>query len=289
VVKIVMVRLVLSLAISQGWCLKQLDVQNVFLHSVLEEEVYMRQPPGYEDKNNPSYVCKLDKVIYGLKQAPRLWYSRLSARLCELGFAPSKFDTSLFIYNRPGILMYMLIYIDDIIVASSSAEAMTTLLKDLKDSFALKDLGDLHYFLGIEVKRSHDRLALTQEKYARDLLHRTNMSSCKPASTPLATDHKLSAYVGEPLGAEDSMRYRSVVRALQYLTITRSDLPYAVNKVCQYLHVPTTEHWTVVKRILWFIKKTLGYGLILLMIGGPHEVLRYSLDLILLHGVQRSS
>jgi hypothetical protein len=81
-VKITDVRLVLSLAISQGWCLKQLDVQNMFLHGVLEEEVCMRQPLGYEDKNNPSYVCKLDKAVYGLKQAPREWYSRLSARLC---------------------------------------------------------------------------------------------------------------------------------------------------------------------------------------------------------------
>jgi hypothetical protein len=155
----------------------------------------------------------------------------------------------------------MLIYVDDIIVASSSAEAVTALLKDLKDSFALKDLGDLHYFLGIEVKRSRDSLVLTQEKYTRDLLHRTNMSSCKPTSTPLVTDQKISAHVGEPLGAEDGTRYRSVVGALQYLTITRLDLAYAVNKVCQYLHALTTKHWTSVKRILRFIKTTLGYGL----------------------------
>jgi hypothetical protein len=116
--------------------------------------------------------------------------------------------------------MYMLIYVDDIIVASSSAKVMTALLKDLKDSFALKDFSDLHYFLGIEVKRSRDSLELTQEKYARDLLHRTDMSSCKPASTPLVTDHKLSAYVREPLGMEDITRYRSVVGVLQHLTIT---------------------------------------------------------------------
>jgi hypothetical protein len=94
-----MVHLVLSLAISQGWCLKQLDVQNAFLHGVLKEKVYMRKPLGYEDKNNPSYVCKLDKAIYGLKQEPRVWYSRLSTRLCELDFVPSKSDTSLFVYN----------------------------------------------------------------------------------------------------------------------------------------------------------------------------------------------
>jgi hypothetical protein len=258
VVKIATVCLVLSLAISQGWCLKQLDVQNAFLHGVLEEEMCMRQPPGYEDKSNPSYVCKLDKAIYGLKQAPMAWYSRLSARLCPLGFVPSKSNTSLFIYNRLGIMMYMLIYIDDIIVASSSAKAVTALLKDLKDSFVLKDMGDLHYFLGIEVKRSRDSLVLTQEKYARDLLHRTNMSSCKPASTPLVTNQKLSAHVGEPLGMEDITRYRSVVGASQYLTITQPDLAYGVNKVCQYLHATTTEQSTTVKRIMRFIKKTLG-------------------------------
>jgi hypothetical protein len=126
----------------------------VFLHGVLEEEAYMRQPPGYQDANKPSYVCTLDKAIYGLKQAPRAWYSRLSTRLCELGFIPSKSDTSMLIYNRSGVMMYMLIYVDDIIIASSSIEVVVALLRDLKVSFALKDLGDLHYFLGIEVKKS---------------------------------------------------------------------------------------------------------------------------------------
>jgi hypothetical protein len=171
----------------------------------------MRQPLGYEDKHNPPYVCKMDKEIYGLKKAPRAWYSRLSTRLCDLGFVPSKSDTSLFIYNRSGITMYMLIYVDDIIVANSLAEVMTTLLKDLKDGFALKDLGDLHYFLGIEVKKSHDSLVLSQEKYARDLLHWTNMNSCKPVSTPLATNQRLSTHIGDPLGSEDSTQYRSVI------------------------------------------------------------------------------
>jgi hypothetical protein len=111
----------------------------------------MRQPPGYQDVNKPSYVCKLDKAIYELKQAPRAWYSRLSTRLCELGFIPSKSDTSMLIYNRSGVMMYILIYVDDIIVASSF---MVALLRDLKVSFALKDLGDLHYFFRIEVKTS---------------------------------------------------------------------------------------------------------------------------------------
>jgi hypothetical protein len=200
VVKVATIRLVLPLAVSHRWCLKQLDVQNTFLHGVLEEEVYMRQPPRYEDEHNPLYICKLDKAIYGLKQAPRAWYSKMSTRLHELGFISSKSDTS-FIYQRSGIIMYMLIYVDDIIVASSSTQAVTVLLKDLKESFALKDLGDLHYFLGIEVRKSSDGLVLSQEKYARDLLQCANMSSCEPVPTPLATNMKLSPYTREPLDA----------------------------------------------------------------------------------------
>ena len=100
IVKAATIRLVLSIAVSRGWSLKQLDVQNAFLHDVLEEEVYMKQPPGFERKSNPSFVCKLYKALYGLKQAPRAWYSCISHKMQSLGFVPSKSDTSLFIYNK---------------------------------------------------------------------------------------------------------------------------------------------------------------------------------------------
>jgi histone deacetylase 1/2 len=146
VVKAATIPLVLSIAVSQGWSLRQLDVKNAFLHGVLEEEVYMHQPPGYRDKKRPNYVCKLDKALYGLKQAPRAWYARLCSKLVQLRFTPSKADTSLFYYNRGGIVMFVLVYVDDIIVASSSLESTKALLKDLENDFALKDLGDLHYF-----------------------------------------------------------------------------------------------------------------------------------------------
>jgi len=100
VVKASTIRVILSVAVSRGWRLRQLDVQNAFLHGLLEEEVYMKQPPGYEDKSVPGYVCRLDKALYGLKQAPRVWYSRLSMKLQDLGFKSSKADTSLFFYNK---------------------------------------------------------------------------------------------------------------------------------------------------------------------------------------------
>jgi histone deacetylase 1/2 len=120
---------------------------------MLEEKVYMHQPPRYADKSHPNYVCKLDKVIYGLKQALCAWYARLCGKLESLGFVPSKVVTSLFYYSNGKHTMFVLVYVDDIIVASSSQEATRDLLLDLQEDFALKDLGDLHYFSGIEIKR----------------------------------------------------------------------------------------------------------------------------------------
>jgi histone deacetylase 1/2 len=139
----------------------------------------MKQPRGFENPHAPHYICKLDKALYGLKQAPRAWYSRLSSKLCELGFTPSKADISLFLFNKSGITMFVLIYIDDIIVTGSFDHAITALLRDLNKNFAIKDRGDFHYFLGIEVMKVHNGLLLTQEKYATYILDRVGMRSCK--------------------------------------------------------------------------------------------------------------
>jgi histone deacetylase 1/2 len=245
---------------SNGWSLHQLDVQNAFLHGILEEEVFMRQPPGYESKTHPNYICKLDKALYGLKQVPRAWYSCLSEKLQSLGFKPSKADVSLFFFNKGGVVIFLLIYVDDIIVASSSPAATEALLKDLQADFALKDLGELHY-LGIEVKKVRDGILLKQEKYTFDLLQRVGMKNCKPMNTPMSSTDKLTAHDGELLGPKDASEYRSIVGALQYLTLTRPDISFAVNKVCQFLHRPTTVHWSAVKRILRYLQHTIGIGL----------------------------
>jgi hypothetical protein len=162
VVKPTTICLMLSLVVSQDWTLHQLDVQNAFLHSVLEEKVYMKQPPRFVNPSYPSYHCRLDKALYGLKQAPRAWYSHLSDKLQSMGFLPLQADVSLFHYRNGSITMFLLVYIDDIIVASSSPTAVTTLLCDLKDDFALKDLGPLHYFLGIKVHRTTDGIILVK-------------------------------------------------------------------------------------------------------------------------------
>jgi hypothetical protein len=123
----------------------------------------MKQPPGFEDPYTPHFICKLDKTLYGPKQAPRAWFARLSINLHALGFVPSKADTSLFLYDKPGVTVYVLIYVDDIVLTNSSDDAITALLHDLRGDFALKDLGPLHYFLGIEVKQVHTGIRLTQE------------------------------------------------------------------------------------------------------------------------------
>jgi hypothetical protein len=205
-------------------------------------------------------VCKLDKTIYGLKQASKAWYSRLSLKLQKFGFIPSKGDTLLFFFNNRDIKIYVIVYVDGIIVASSSL-ATIALLKNLEKDFALKDLGELHYFLGIEVAKINDGILLTQNKYAMDLLNKTGMLSCKPISTPLSTTEKLLAHIGELLGPVDATHYCNIVGGLQYLMLKRPYLAFLVNKVCQYFHAPSILHLVVVKRILRFVKGTIDLGL----------------------------
>jgi hypothetical protein len=148
-------------------------------------------------------------------------YSRFSAKLTVVGFQASKADSSLFIYKKHGITMFLLVYVDNIIVTSSSPAAVDALLKDLAPEFALKDLGDLHYFLGIQVtKRKDGGITLCQEKYAMDLLERVGMKTCKAVATPISTSEKLSVQGGTRLGENDSVQYHSIVGALQYLTLT---------------------------------------------------------------------
>ncbi|CAJ2668892.1 unnamed protein product [Trifolium pratense] len=261
VVKPLTIRLILTLAISYKWSLQQLDVNNAFLNGVLEEEVYMEQPQGFEN-SNPSMVCKLNKALYGLKQAPRQWFDKLTTTLVRFGFQTSKCDPSLFILNKDNHIVYLLVYVDDIIITGSSSQLVTSLVHKLNSVFSLKQLGLLDYFLGIEVKHlPNSTLLLTQSKYIRDLLTKTNMLESNPISTPMMSTCKLSKVGSDKF--HDPSLYRSVVGSLQYATITRPEIAYAVNKVCQFMSNPLDSHWTAVKRILRYLKGTLHMGLIL--------------------------
>uniref|UniRef100_A0A2N9F0Q4 Reverse transcriptase Ty1/copia-type domain-containing protein n=1 Tax=Fagus sylvatica TaxID=28930 RepID=A0A2N9F0Q4_FAGSY len=259
VIKPTTVRAVLSIAISTGWSIRQIDIQNAFLHGQLSEDVFMAQPPGYQHPSYPSHVCKLNKAIYGLKQAPRAWFSRLSSRLLQLGFHGSLSDMSLFIYKSQSFTMFILIYVDDIIITCSNKSEIDKLLCLLESDFAVKDLGKLNYFLGVEVIPNAHGILLSQQRYIINLLKRTNMHEAKPVSSPMASTTSLTAHEGESF--PDVTLFRSTVGALQYLSLTRPDIAFAVNKLSQFMHKPTVLHWQSAKRLLRYLKQTLTFGL----------------------------
>jgi hypothetical protein len=138
VVKPTTIRLILSLAVSFKWNIRQLNISNAFLHGILDEEVYMKQPKGYEDQTFPDHVCYLHKSIYGLKQAPRAWFKRLSQQLIDFGFSESKMNYSLFTYNSDTLRVFVLVYIDDIIITGSDVKQFIILLINYRMCFQLK-------------------------------------------------------------------------------------------------------------------------------------------------------
>ncbi|KAJ9566479.1 hypothetical protein OSB04_002445 [Centaurea solstitialis] len=213
---------------------------------------------GFIDSCFPDHVCQLKKALYGLKQAPRAWFHRLSTFLQRLGFVCSQADTSLFVYQHGSCTIYLLAYVDDLILTGTDSKTIQRLIVALNKEFAIKDLGRLSYFLGLEVTHDETGLFLSQAKYAHDVLTRAKMLDAKPVATPLSSTTVLSSK-GDLF--HDPTSYRSLVGALQYLTITRPDLSYAVNQVSQFLHAPTVDHFQAVKRILRYVKGTILYGL----------------------------
>jgi hypothetical protein len=263
VVKPATVHTVLSLALSRQWPVHQLDVKNAFLHGILTETVYCSQPMGFKDSAHPGFVCRLNKSLYGLKQAPRAWYSRFATFLLSLGFVESKADTSLFVLRRGSDTAYLLLYVDDIVLTASSASLRQHIIGSLQQEFSMKDLGQLHHFLGMHVQRQSDGLLLSQRQYMIDILDRAGMAACKPCSTPVDVNPKLSSTDGDLLPAADATDFRRLADALQYLTFTRPDIAYAVQQVCLHMHAPRASHLSALKRILRYMQGTLHLGLYL--------------------------
>ncbi|XP_022019645.1 uncharacterized mitochondrial protein AtMg00810-like [Helianthus annuus] len=167
-------------------------------------------------------------------------------------------DTSLFVFRKESHIMYMFVYVDDLILTGNNDTAITTFISCLHHEFAIKDLGDLNYFLGLEVLYTHTGRFLTQAKYVADILLRAQLLEAKPVSTPLAPHESFSA---NDVPYSDPTLYRSLLGALQYLTITRPDISYAVNQLSQFLQHPTIDHFWEVKRLLWYVKGTISFGL----------------------------
>jgi hypothetical protein len=240
VIKPTMVCTVLSLAISSGWAICQIDVNNAFLHGLLSKEVYRTQPPEFIHPQYPQHLYKLQKTLHGLKQSPLAWFSRPSSRLIAFGFLGSKSDCSSFIYKTTALIMYVLIYVEDIIITYSQPSAIDDLLSQLQCDFAINDLGYLHFFLGIKILHNYGETFLSQHCYILDILTRTKMVDAKSIASPMATSTSLSAFEGDSF--EDLTLYRSTVRALQYLCITRLDMSFTVNKLSQFMHKPLAPH-----------------------------------------------
>lgn len=252
---------VLHVALARNWPLRQLDVKNAFLHGDLDETVYMHQPPGFVDKKKPNHVCLLCRSLYGLKQAPRTWYNMFSTVAKRLSFRQSRADPSLFVYDRGSSMAYLLLYVDDIALTTSTPELLQQIIYGLASDFELTDLGRLHYFLGIAITYNVEGLLLSQHNYVADILHRASMTNFNPCSTPVDTKAKLAADDGRPV--LDPTLYRSLVGALQYLTFTRPDISFAVQQVCLFMHDPRESHFTALKRILRYIKGTILHGLLI--------------------------
>ena len=183
IVKMTTIRFLLAFAVSHDWNIHQLDVSNAFLHGDLHDIIYMEQPLGFTHPLHPNHICKLNKSLYGLKQAPRDWFKTLSTYLLSFGFTDSKIDTSLFFKNTCTELIFILIYVDDILVISPNLTSITSLLQSLHSKFAIRDLGAAKFFLGIELIPHSLGYLLSQQKYITNILEKTNMDKCKPLGT----------------------------------------------------------------------------------------------------------
>ncbi|KAG8479467.1 hypothetical protein CXB51_029912 [Gossypium anomalum] len=207
VVKPTTIRLVLAFAVSLGWSLRQVDINNAFLNGDLQEDIYMVQPPGFEQLGPDGQQLKF---------------------ILEAKFQASKADSSLFIQNSGSQLIYVLVYVDDIVVTGTNSSAIDKFVTELHDRFSLKDLGRLNYFLRIQVTYSSTGIFLSQQKHIQDLLCRASMDKLNSSPTHMVSTCHLSNHEGSPI--EDEHLFRSIVGALQYVIIIRPDIAFAVNK-----------------------------------------------------------
>ncbi|KAJ0735747.1 putative RNA-directed DNA polymerase [Helianthus annuus] len=265
VAKLVTVRTILAVAVKRDWLDHQLDVNNAFLHGDLHEEVYMKIPQGFE-KEKGNKVCRLRKSLYGLKQASRNWYHKFTAALLEDGFRQSKVDHSLFIFKKGGTYVAVLIYVDDVILVGNDANKINETKAFLDKRFSIKDLGNLKYFLGIEVARTEEGMVLSQRKYTLDILEDAVMLGCRPSPMPMEQNLKLETREKED--RVDASHYRRLVGRLLYLQATRPDIAHSVSVLSQFVADPRQSHLDAATRVLRYLKATAGQGILLLKKGG---------------------
>jgi hypothetical protein len=264
------IRCLLSVAATFDLELHSMDVSSAFLQGDLAEEVYVKQPPGFVDKNKPDFVCRLKKALYGLKQAPRAWNQRIDAHLRSFGFQPSSFDDCVYVYHKHDDVVLLALYVDDFLLAATSPAILKSVKQSLQSAFDIRDLGETTSFLGWEIHR--DRAArtivVTQKSYIKnDILDKFGFIESKPVPTPLVAD------IGESEDDAETLEpFREAVGRLIYLTTcTRPDLATAVGVVSRRMHDYKASHWLQVKRIFRYLRGTVNLGLTL---GGLPETFK---------------
>jgi hypothetical protein len=248
------IRSIFALSTQMGWRIHQMDVKTAFLNGIIEEEVYIENPEGFEIFSNESYVCRLKRVFYGLKQAPRAWYTRIDNYFTGLGFTKSEADANLYQIVVEGKILIIVLYVDDLILTGDE-QLVHSCKEDVAKEFEMKDMGLLHYFLGLEIWQQDGEIFVSQGKYAREILGKFHMEGCKPMDTPLPGNwRKEDATYGEVV---DATVYRQLVGSLMYLVNTS----YVVNQLSQAMIKPTKIFWKEGKHVLRYPRGTSEYGL----------------------------
>ncbi|GKB66782.1 putative ribonuclease H-like domain-containing protein, partial [Tanacetum coccineum] len=259
VARIEAIRLFLAYASFKDFVVYQMDVKSAFLYGKIEEEVYVCQPPGFEDPDFPDRVYKVEKALYGLHQAPRAWYETLSTYLLDNGFQRGKIDKTLFIRRDKGDILLVQVYVDDIIFGSTKKSLCTEFEKMMHKKFQMSSIGELIFFLGLQVKQKEDGIFISQDKYVTEILKKFGITDVKTASTPIEIQKPL---LKDEDGKEvDIYLYRSMIGSLMYLTSSRPDIMFAVCTCARYQVNPKVSHLYAVKRIFRYLKGQPKLGL----------------------------
>ena len=234
VVKFNSIRTLIAIAAAQNLHMQQLDITTAFLNGTLTEEVYMKQPEGFIDSDHPEKVCKLYRSIYGLKQSPLVWNQTIDKFLKEKGFIQSSSDNCIYTLFHQGSILFLALYVDDIILCGSSKKLIDEVKSQLKSKFALKDLGDLNNFLAIQIENKDKGIFIHQKQYANKLLSQLKLNECNSTTLPAQPNKKLNerSKTEDPV---DQTMYKSAIGSLLYLAnMTRPDLAYTVNYAARY-------------------------------------------------------
>ncbi|GJQ90963.1 putative ribonuclease H-like domain-containing protein [Tanacetum coccineum] len=259
VARIEAIRLFLAFASYMGFTVYQMDVKSAFLYGTIEEEVYVHQPPGFVDPAHPNKVYKVIKALYGLHQAPRAWYETLSSFLMENGFRRGTIDKTLFIKKKKSDIMLVQVYVDDIIFGSTKKSMCTEFEDCMHKRFQMSSMGELTFFLGLQVKQQPDGIFISQDKYVADILKKFDFWSIRTATTPIESNKPL---VKDEDGVDvDVHVYRSMIGSLMYLTASRPDIMFAVCACARFQVTPKASHLNAVKRIFRYLKHQPKLGL----------------------------